>query len=88
MRKFIKETCLIEVKVGDVIQERQAPNRIGVVDSIHLTPNSKDDNSPLVCIVVMIHIGKNDEPIKISATSNRFQVYVKYSYEEYYPMQM
>ena len=88
MRKFINETSLIEVKVGDVIQERSAPNRIGVVDSIHLVPNSNMGNCPLVCIVVMLHIDKNDEPIKISATSDHFQAYVKYAYEEYYPSQM
>jgi hypothetical protein len=87
MRKFFHETCLIEVKVGDVIQERLAPHRVGVVNSILLTPNSHKNNSPLVCIIVMVYIDKNGEPIKIRATSDKFQVCAEYNYEEY-PSQM
>jgi len=88
MKKSIKESCLIELQKGDAIQERERQHRIGVMDSIHLVPNSKQPNSELVCIVVMLYIDPEKGAVKISATSDHFQAYDKYEYEEYYPSQM
>jgi len=87
MKKKISETCLLEIKAGDVIQERNHKKRVGVVNSFHMVPNSNKKNSELICVIVMTHIDEIKGACKISATSDKFQAYENYEYEEYYPSQ-
>lgn len=88
MKKKITDTCLLELKVGDVIQERSGKERVGILHGMHLVPNNNKPNSELVCIVVMLYIDPDKGPIKISSTSNHFKACEKYEYDEYYPSQM
>lgn len=51
-RKTIKETCLVEIKKGNNIQEKIGLKRTGRLIDFRLVPNSMNDPS-LICVLIV-----------------------------------
>jgi len=82
MKKTYAETCLIEVKIGDRVQNIES-KQIGIVKDIRLLPNTRWNVEGRVGIVAILFI---QTPTGVcSATADKFRPLQEDFYEECYP---
>jgi hypothetical protein len=78
-----KESCLIELKIGDVVREKDRVfPRLGVIQEIHLVPNGNhnSDSSLIASLTVKMEDGN-----RVVACSRRFEPSPVTNYAEFYP---
>lgn len=78
VKKTFESTGLISIEIGDKVIEKDT-KRIGVVKSIKLVPNGRDDRSLVALIKIRL------ENSFVTATSDRFEPVPNELYEECYP---
>lgn len=85
MKKTYKETCLIELKIGDKVQEIRS-GRIGTLRDIKLVPNTRHDVVDGRGLVAALYV-KMEGGTLMEATSDKFLPVIDepYEYEEFFP---
>ena len=84
MKKTYKESCLIELKIGDKVQHI-GTGRVGVLRDIKIVPNTRQDVIDGRGLVACLYV-KFDSS-RILATSDNFMPLIDepYEYEQFYP---
>lgn len=73
-------TCLIQIQVGDPVEEKTGKMRRGIVKSITIVPSGINLPELVASLVVELTNGT-----RLSATSNHFVSVNDYQYDEQYP---